>query len=151
MTDIILRLNRELDDVKFPDNFLLPGLINVVPGSGPLGERRALNCNNLGVAGSQNLATVLTSVLGLNLNALLQPGASDGLLGRFSLNVLNPCEDARIFAVLQGTDWIESRRADIVDVSNQVSDERPLGTSFPYLGYNPVPGEIGTSPFPAQE
>lgn len=151
VTDIILRLNRELDDVKFPDNFVLPGLVNVIPGAGPLENRRALNCNQLAISGSQDLGNILAPIVGLNVNALLQPGASDGLLGRYTLNVLTPCEDTRIFAVLQGTDWIEVNPLDVNNVANQVAAERPLGLSFPYFGVNPVPGEIGTSHFPAQK
>lgn len=150
VTDIVLRLNRELDDVKFTDNLVLPGLVNVVPGAGPLGSRRALNCNELALAGGDGLVGVLNTLTG-GVNALLQGGASDGLLGKYQIQVLTPCEDARIFAVLQGTDWIESNPQDVINVANQVSNEGPLTSTFPYYGVNPVPGEPGTHEFPAQQ
>ena len=57
---------------------------------------------------------------------------------------------ARIFAVLQGTDFIESSPLDVENAANQVSNQRALTTTFPYIGVNPVPGEPGTNDFPTQ-
>lgn len=121
VTDIYLRLARELTDVKFPTSLLLPGIAGDVPGSGPQGDRRTLQCTQLDVD---------------NENP----------------QIIVPCEDARIFAVLQGTDFIERLGTDIENVANQVSDQRLLEASFPYLGLvNAVPGEPGTSEFPPQD
>lgn len=120
VTDLYLRLNRELDDVKFPPNLLFVGITGVVPGSGPQGTRKTLQCTQLTVD--------------------LTP------------QILTPCEDARIFVVLQGTDWIETNPLDINNAANQVSNQRLLESTFPYLGKaNPVPGEAGTTNFPPQK
>lgn len=125
VTDIVLRLNRELDDVKFPDNLLVLGLgtggvAGLIPGAAPQGNRHTLQCTQLQVT-------------------ILNP------------QILQPCEDARIFAVLQGTDFIESSPLDLENVANQVSNQRALSTTFPYFGVNPVPGEPGTTDFPTQK
>lgn len=129
VTDIYLRLARELTDVKFPDTLILPGIAGLVPGSGPQGNRHTLQCTALNVNVLQNI-----------------------LSGNTTANILAPCEDARIFLVLQGTDFIESNPLDVQNVANQVSNERLLEATFPYLGKaNPVPGEEGTSEFPAQK
>lgn len=122
-TDAILRLNRELDDVKFPDNLLVLGLgtggvAGLIPGSGAQGNRHTLQCNQLQVA--------------------------------ITPQILQPCEDARIFAVLQGTDFIEQLPTDVENAANQVSQQKALTTTFPYVGLDPVPGEPGTSDFPPQ-
>ena len=77
---------------------------------------------------------------------LLRPGESDGLLGRLSLNVLTPCEDARVFLVLSGTDFIEPA-ADLANVATQNSEQQHLRTTFPYIGFNPLTGEAGTTGF----
>ena len=125
VTDIYLRINREIDDVKFPDNLLVLGLgtggvAALIPGSGAQGNRHTLQCEQLQVT-------------------ILDP------------QILLPCEDARIFAVLQGTDFIEQLPTDVENVANQVSQQRLLTTTFPYIGLNPVPGEPGTKNFPPQQ
>ena len=150
VTDIVLRITREVADVKFGDNLVLPGLGELLPGGGPLGTRRAVNCNALGLTGGTGIAGILATLTG-GLATLLNPGASDLLTGLLTFNVLTPCEDSRVFAVLQGTDWIESSPFDLANVANQVSNEGPLTATFPYLGVNPVPGEPGTHEFPAQK
>jgi len=38
----------------------------------------------------------------------------------------------------------------VISVANQTSKERPGNAAFPYLAFNPLPGEPGTSQFPAQ-
>lgn len=120
VTDIYLRLSRELDDVKFPTSLLIVGITGLVPGSGPQGSRKTLQCTQLAVD--------------------------------ITPQILTPCEDARIFVVLQGTDWIETLPTDVNNVANQVSSQRLLESTFPYLGKaNPVPGEAGTSNFPPQQ
>ncbi len=124
VTDIYLRLNRELDDVKFPDNLQVlgmgtGGIAGLIPGAAPQGNRHSLQCTQLQVT-------------------IVNP------------QILQPCEDARIFAVLQGTDFIESNPLDVENVANQVSNQRALSTTFPYLSVNPVPGEAGTNNYPAQ-
>ena len=125
VTDIYLRLNRELDDVKFPDNLLVLGLgtggvAALIPGSGAQGTRHTLQCTELQVT-------------------IVNP------------QILQPCEDARIFAVLQGTDFIEQLPTQVENAANQVSQQRPLTSVFPFIGLNPVPGEPGTSEFPPQQ
>ncbi|MGB8510609.1 MAG: DUF4331 family protein [Pyrinomonadaceae bacterium] len=120
VTDLYLRLNRELDDVKFPSNLNLVNITGLVPGSGPQGSRHSLQCTQLA------------------LSPLPQ--------------ILTPCEDARIFVVLQGTDFIEQLPTDVANLANQVSQQRLLESIFPYLGKaNPVPGETGTKNFPQQQ
>ena len=120
VTDLYLRLNRELDDVKFPATLSIINITGLVPGSGPQGSRHTLQCTQLALSGLPDIVT--------------------------------PCEDARIFAVLQGTDFIETNPLDVMNAANQVSDQRPLESKFPYLGLaNPVPGEAGTSEFPPQK
>ncbi|MGH9946710.1 MAG: DUF4331 family protein [Pyrinomonadaceae bacterium] len=125
VTDIYLRLARELTDVKFPDNLLVLGLgtggvAGLIPGAAPQGNRHSLQCTQLQVT-------------------IVNP------------QILQPCEDARIFAVLQGTDFIEQLPTDVENVANQVSQQRVLRNSFPYLSINPVPGEAGTTNFPPQQ
>lgn len=125
VTDIYLRINREIDDVKFPANLLVLGLgtggiAGLIPGSGAQGNRHTLQCNQLQVT-------------------IVNP------------QILLPCEDARIFAVLQGTDFIEQLPTDVENVANQVSQQRLLTTTFPYMSLNPVPGEPGTKNFPPQQ
>jgi len=125
VTDIILRINREIDDVKFPNNLLVLGLgtggiAGLIPGSGAQGSRHTLQCTQLQVT-------------------IVNP------------QILQPCEDSRIFAVLQGTDFIEQLPTDVENAANQVSQQRLLTTTFPYIGLNPVPGEPGTKNFPAQQ
>ena len=124
-TDIVLRINREIDDVKFPDNLIVAGLgtggvAALIPGSGAQGSRHTLQCNQLAVS-------------------ITNP------------QIVAPCEDARIFLVLQGTDFIEQLPTDVENAANQVSQQRLLTKTFPYIGLNPVPGEPGTSNFPAQQ
>ena len=125
VTDIYLRINREIDDVKFPDNLLVLGLgtggaAGLIPGHGAQGNRHTLQCEQLQVT-------------------IVNP------------QILQPCEDARIFAVLQGTDFIEQLGTDVENAANQVSQQRLLTTTFPYIGLNPVPGEPGTRNFPPQQ
>lgn len=150
VTDIVLRINREVDDVKFGDNLVFPGLSEVVPGSGLQGTRRTLNCNALGLSGGNGISGILATLTG-GISSLLNGGASDGLAGKYTINVLNPCDDARIFAVLQGTDWIKTSPLDVISVANQTSDQGPMDATFPYLGLDPVPGEPGTHDFPPQQ
>jgi hypothetical protein len=120
VTDLYLRLNRELDDVKFPATLSIINITGLVPGSGPQGTRHSLQCTQLA------------------LSPLPQ--------------ILTPCEDARIFVVLQGTDFIEQLPTDVANLANQVSQQRLLENVFPYLGKaNPVPGEAGTKNFPPQQ
>src|SRR5262249_6834107 len=52
VVDIVLRLVRQLADVKFPDG-------SGVPGSGPLGSRRALNCSVLPACPDRRVLAVL--------------------------------------------------------------------------------------------
>ena len=125
VTDILLRVNREIDDVKFPANLLVLGLgtggvAGLIPGSGVQGSRHTLQCNQLQVT-------------------IVNP------------QILQPCEDSRIFAVLQGTDFIEQLPTDVENAANQVSQQRLLLTTFPYISLNPVPGEPGTKNFPQQQ
>lgn len=120
VTDIYLRMARELTDVKFPDVLLLPGIAGLVPGSGPQGTRRTLQCNELSV------------------QLVLQP------------LLLQTCEDARIFNVLQGTDWIKRNPLELPDLT--ISGESVvLPAAFPYFGINPTAGEPGTVGFPEQQ
>jgi hypothetical protein len=101
--DIVLRLARQLADVKFPD-----GLLGGIPGSGPLGTRRPLNC-----------AAVATC-------------------------------DRRVFAVLQGTDFIEPD-ANVEDLSTN-GDDLALRADFPFISApHPLPGAAGTVGFPPQQ
>ncbi|MCA1567724.1 MAG: DUF4331 domain-containing protein [Acidobacteria bacterium] len=129
VTDIYLRLARELTDVQFGPNVLLGGSTvggNPLPGYQPNTDpsRRPLRCEQINV----------------DLSVTDSPA------------LLTPCEDARIFTVLQGTDFIESNPLDIINVANQVSKERKLEASFPYFGLaNPMPGERGTNEFSAQK
>lgn len=151
VTDIVLRITRETADVKFPDKLVLPGIANVVPGSGPRLSangfaRRAVNCEELNVVGGILNGGLIGNLVNGGVLGLLRPGESDGLLGRLSLNVLTPCEDARVFLVLSGTDFIEPI-GDVANVANQVSEQQVLRTTFPYIGYIPPTGEVGTTGF----
>lgn len=148
VTDIVLRLTREVADVKFPTTLVLPGIPAgaIVPGSQLPDARRAVNCDELQIAGSATSALIGSG----GLAALLVPGASDGLLGQLSINVLHPCEDARVFVVVQGTDFIEP--ADHLEsVADQYSaTNNTLLPTFPYFGDSVVKGEPGTTEYGAQ-
>lgn len=151
VTDIVLRITRETADVKFPNTLVLPGIANVVPGSGPRLSangyaRRAVNCEELNVVGGILNGGLIGNIVSGGVLGLLRPGESDGLLGRLSLNVLTPCEDARVFLVLSGTDFIEPA-ADLANVATQNSEQQHLRTTFPYIGFNPLTGEAGTTGF----
>lgn len=157
VTDIVIRITRETADVKFPDTLVLPGIANVVPGSGPRWTppsaafpngfaRRAVNCEELNIAGGILNGGLIGNLVNGGVAGLLRPGESDGLLGRLSLNVLTPCEDSRVFLVLQGTDWIEPA-GEVANVANQVSEQQHLRTTFPYIGFNPLHGEAGDNGF----
>lgn len=113
VTDIILRLGRELADVTNTE--------------GQPGNRRALRC----------------------VSAVFPP-------------ITGPCSDARITAVLQGTDFIEPDAAlqlnapasvpntALNDLANSGND-RLLNTTFPFFAsQHPTPGELGqdTTGFP---
>lgn len=63
--------------------------------------------------------------------------------------------DRRVFAVLQGTDWIKSD-AQVGNVSGNVApydgNDLPLLPQFPFLAApHPLPGEPGTVNFPVQQ
>lgn len=157
VTDIVIRITRETADVKFPDTLVLPGIANVVPGSGPRWTppsaafpngfaRRAVNCEELNVAGGILNGGLIGNLINGGVAGLLRPGESDGLLGRLSLNVLTPCEDSRVFLVLQGTDWIEPA-GDVANVATQNSEQQHLRNTFPYIGFNPLHGEAGDNGF----
>ncbi len=69
------------------------------------------------------------------------------------------CYDARVTAVLQGTDFLESSPAKIDDLTNQGEDRfapqsDAIAARFPFLAdEHPVPGEVsggGTTGFPTQ-
>jgi hypothetical protein len=99
--DILLQLSRSLADVKFPDG-------TAVPGSGPLGTRRPLDCSSFVTC------------------------------------------DRRVFAVLQGTDFIKLD-ADLLNFAIN-GDDRPLRADFPFLSTpHPLPGNTGTVGFPPQQ
>jgi len=101
--DILLQLSRQLADVKFP-----AGLLGGIPGSGPLGTRKALNCDPIATC------------------------------------------DQRVFAVLQGTDFIK-KDTDLL-ILNTNGDDSPLRADFPYIGVaHPLPGNAGTVGFPPQQ
>ena len=101
--DILLLLARQLADVKFPD-----GLLGGIPGSGPLGSRKPLDCSNVATC------------------------------------------DRRVFAVLQGTDFIKPD-AEIADLTVN-GDDTPLRADFPFIGVaHPLPGQPGTVGFPPQQ
>ncbi|HZF04603.1 MAG TPA: DUF4331 family protein [Patescibacteria group bacterium] len=114
VVDILLRLARELADVKFPDG-------SGLPGSNPLGTRRALDCDFV----------TTPPPAGVNRGPV-------------------PCPDRRVLAVIQGTDFIEPD-AFVTDVSDSGNDrpfraDFPfIGTP------HPLPGEPGTVGFPPQQ
>ncbi len=90
----------------------------------------------------------------------------EGTVGRHALRCQllsgsagNSCYDARVTAVLQGTDWIESTPAKIEDLTSQGEDRYApqsdtIAARFPYFAdEHPVPGEVsggGTTGFPPQ-
>ena len=105
VTDLILRLGRELADVCYtPAGEAIPG-------------RRCLRCQS----------------------------------AAFPATPPSPCSDARVTAVLQGTDWIEPDEAtsngDPLGALNNAADsgnDRQLNTEFPYFAsQHPVVGEAG--------
>lgn len=99
--DIVLLLARQLADVKFPSGA-------GIPGSGPLGNRKALDCSML------------------------------------------PCQDRRVLAVLQGTDFIKPDPL-ITNLAINGNDRAVL-PDFPFFGSpHPLPGEPGTVGFPPQQ
>lgn len=68
---------------------------------------------------------------------------------------LNFATDRRVLAVLQGTDWIKPD-AQVGNVSGNVApfggNDQPFLTQFPFLAAPaPLPGEPGTTGFPAQQ
>jgi hypothetical protein len=124
VVDIYLRVARELTDVQFGDNVAPIVEGNPIPGYEPYGAN--------------------PSRRPLDCRNLIVDPANE--------QILVPCRDARIFNVLQGTDFIERNILDIINLANQVSDERALEATFPYFGYaNPTPGEAGTSEHPKQQ
>lgn len=123
VVDIYLRFARELTDVQFGDTVAPIIGGNPIPGY----EHPSLRPERRPLD-CRNIRVVLTT------------------------QVLVPCTDARIFNVLQGTDFIESSVLDIINLANQVSDERALSATFPYFGLaNPMTGEAGSSEFPEQK
>ena len=101
--DILLQISRSLADVKFP-----AGTLGGIPGSGPLGSRKPLNCDPLSAC------------------------------------------DRRVFAVLQGTDWIKPD-AEVLNLATN-GDDRPLRPDFPFFSTpHPLPGNPGTVGFPPQQ
>ena len=73
--------------------------------------------------------------------ALKVPGSGPARAGALTLG------DARVTAVLQGTDFIrpDSTLGDVTVSGN----DQPFLTTFPFLALpNPLPGETGTTPFP---
>ncbi len=125
VVDIYLRFAREMTDVQFGNN-LAPTLLtgNPIPGYEPAGANPARRPLN----------------------------CSNLVIDQATQAILVPCTDSRIFLVLQGSDFIERSVLDINNLANQVSDQRPLRSSFPYFGRaNPVAGEPGTSEFPPQQ
>jgi len=65
-----------------------------------------------------------------------------------------PCPDRRVLAVLQGTDFIkpDSQVPDVSTSGNAPPGDQALSTTFPFQGVaNPLPGDPGTIPFPAQQ
>ncbi len=124
VVDIYLRVARELTDVQFGDTVapIVDG--NPVPGYEPYGANPARRPLDC-------------------RNLVVNPASNQ---------ILVPCRDARIFNVLQGTDFIESSILDIINLANQVSDERALEATFPYFGLaNPMTGENGTNEHPKQK
>ena len=60
------------------------------------------------------------------------------------------CEDRRVLVVLQGTDWIKPD-ASVLDFTFNGND-RAFPATFPYVPLpQPLPGEPGTTGFPAQQ
>jgi len=90
----------------------------------------------------------------------------EGLVGRHALRCSllsgfagSSCSDARVTAVLQGTDWIESTPGKIEDLTTQGEDRYDprsdaIAARFPFFAdEHPVPGEVsggGTTGFPVQ-
>ena len=123
VVDIYLRFARELTDVQFGDTVAPILNGNPVPGYEHPSQRPDRRPLDC-----RNIRVEVTT------------------------QVLVPCTDARIFNVLQGTDFIESNVLDIINLANQVSDERALSATFPYFGLaNPMTGEAGSSEFPKQK
>jgi hypothetical protein len=71
VTDILLRLARQLADVKFPDGSL-------VPGSGPLGTRRALDCSALPNCPDRRVLAVLQGTDFIEADADVEALANSG-------------------------------------------------------------------------
>jgi hypothetical protein len=58
--------------------------------------------------------------------------------------------DRRVFAVLQGTDFIK-KDADLLNFAIN-GDDRPLRADFPFFSTpHPLPGNTGTVGFPPQQ
>lgn len=104
VVDIVLLLARQLADVKFPSG-------TGFPGSGPLGNRRALDCSSLATC------------------------------------------DRRVFAVLQGTDFIKpDAQIAALNLATSGNDRVPTPTDFPFFtAPHPLPGQPGTVGFPPQQ
>lgn len=99
---------------------VLSGAPSPLPGGGALGTRHALDCTNL-----------------------LVPGAGVTLPGGL-------CNDSRIGAVLEGTDYIKLNPADISNLTDSGND-RALTSVFPYFADpHPLPSDAGTVGFPIQ-
>jgi len=86
---------------------------------------------------------VLRQLADVNFPAATKvPGSGKARSGALTLG------DPRVTAVLQGTDFIRPDST-LGDVSTSGNDQTFL-TSFPFLAPpNPLPGEAGTTPFPA--
>lgn len=144
----VLRLNLEL----------LP--TGVLPGAAAVGGNGDPQLG-LGVYGLQNgrrPADTVTDILlqfarqlaDVNFPSTLGvPGS-----GPPRARALNFPTDRRVYAVLQGTDWIKPD-GQVGNVSGNVAPygglDQPMLTTFPFLAApNPLPGEPGTKGFPAQ-
>jgi hypothetical protein len=145
----VLRLNLDL----------LP--TGVLPGAAAVGGNAdpQLGLGAFGLQNGRRPADTVTDILlqfarqlaDVNFPASLGiPGSGPPRAG-----ALNFPTDRRVFAVLQGTDWIKPD-GQVGNVSGNVApyggNDRPFLAQFPFLAApHPLPGEAGTVGFPAQE
>jgi len=145
----VLRLNLDL----------LP--TGILPGAAAIGGNADPQLG-LGVFGLQNgrrPADTVTDILLQFARQLSDGNFPQGLgvpgSGAPRPGALNFATDRRVLAVLQGTNWIKSD-AQVGNVSGNVApfggNDQPLLAEFPFLAApHPLPGEVGTVGFPAQQ
>ena len=93
---------------------------------------------------------LLRQLADVHLPATVTGGGPIGTRVALECSAFPGCQDRRVLAVVQGTDWIKPD-AQVIDETTNGND-RPFLTTFPYLALpHPLPGDPGTVGFPPQQ